>query len=186
MRKQLTRLACSGLLALSIYGCSDGRDGKITFLPDDNSVFAVANGCFAISPDGGKSFISTLDHLAEESGLGEGVSDPEEPSRFLLRPSDLGKYLLYDQRNIYLTSDGQQLLSKGWLASDINSVNGEVVVTDRLQSEGEWQLLAAANRQFLLKHIKTGTYIGADGSMVAEANAAKPVIRREIRLRDLS
>jgi hypothetical protein len=96
----MNRLVCSCLLALSIYGCSDGGDGNVTFLPDDNSVFAVANGCFAISPDGGQSFISTLDHLAGEPGLGEGVSDPEEPRRFLLRPSDLCEYLLYDQLKI--------------------------------------------------------------------------------------
>lgn len=172
MRIQFNRLVCSGLLALAIYGCSDGGDGNVTILPDDNSVFAVANGCFAISPDGEQSFISTLDHLAGEPGLGEGISDPEEPSRFLLRPSDLGKYLLYDQRKIYLASDGQQLLARGWLASDTNRVNGEVVVTDRLRSEGEWQLLAAENRQFLLKHIKTDTWMGADGTMVDEANAA--------------
>lgn len=179
MRNRLIRLAYVSLLALPLFGCSDGGDGNITILPGEQSVYSVANGCFAISPDGGQSFISTVDHLSDEPNSDFGSLTPEGrgdlaagDSRFLLRPSDLGKYLLYDQRKLYLTSDGQKLIAQSSLASDINEVNGEVVVTDRLQSEGEWQLLAAANNQFQLQHIKSGAYIGADGSMVAEAAAA--------------
>ncbi len=62
----------------------------------------------------------------------------------MLRPSDLGKYLLYDENSGYLVSDGQTLRRQTSLTSDISEVNGKVVVQDRLQSEGEWQLLAAS------------------------------------------
>jgi hypothetical protein len=94
----------------------------------------------------------------------------------LLRPSDLGKYLLYDENGGYLVSDGLTLQRQTSLNFDISEVevDGKVKVkVEDLQSEGEWQLLAAANGRFLLQHIKTGTYIGQDGSMVAAADAAE-------------
>lgn len=181
MRNRLIRLAYLSLLALPIFGCSgDGSDGDVTILPAENSVYSVANGCFAISPDGGKTLISTLDHLPAGTDAtwgaltsdADSVVDPGAPSRFRMQPSDLGKYLLFDQRKFYLTSDGQQLLAQPSLAFDINEVNGEVVVEDHMQSEGEWQLLAASGGQFLLQHIKSNTYIGADGAMVPESSAA--------------
>ncbi len=100
----------------------------------------------------------------------------------MLRPSDLGKYLLYDENGGYLVSDGLTLQRQTSLTSDISEVNGKVVVQDRLQSEGEWQLLAAANGRFLLQHIKSGTYIGPDGAMVAEAEAAELSFVRANRL----
>jgi len=90
----------------------------------------------------------------------------------VLRPSDLGKYLLYDANHGYLTSDGLALLRQTSLASDITEVDGKVVVEDRLQSEGEWQLLPAVNGHFMLQHIKSATFIGRDATMVAETDAA--------------
>jgi hypothetical protein len=186
MQNSLTRLMYASLLALSITACSNGNDNNqivtpeppVVVPPDENSVFAVANGCYAISPDGGESFVSTLDHLedgpdtifAAESGLT--LDETPGPSRFLMRPSDLGKYLLYDHRALYLAAEAGHLQTRGYLESDISEVDGKVVVQDRLQSAGEWRLLAAPDAKFLLQHIQSGNYIGADGAMVAEADAA--------------
>jgi hypothetical protein len=188
MRIRLIRLACSGLLSLLLLGCSDGNDNNgaaAPVAPNENSVYEVANGCFAISPDGGQNFISKRTELIaggiSQDGLSAGLGEVtvvlddatgSNTSRFLLRPSDLGKYLLYDDQKFYLTSDGEGLLLQPSLTSDISSVDGEVVVQDRLQSEGEWQLRAAPNGLFTLQHIKSGRYIGADGAMVAEPDAA--------------
>jgi hypothetical protein len=164
------KITCAGLLCLGVIGCSDGGDNSLDLVPDESSVFALANGCYAISPDTGAEFIT-----ATSSGEAFDLSAKrtEDASRFLLRPSDLGKYLLYDENGGYLVADGLSLRRQTALTSDISEVNGKVVVQDRLQSEGEWQLLAAANGRFLLQHIKTGNYIGADGSMVPEADAAR-------------
>jgi hypothetical protein len=148
-------------------------------------VYEVANGCFAISPDGGTSFIDAIE-------LGEQVELPtasvalltqfdsfvltaqnvSEASRFLLRPSDLGKYLLYDEHKQYLASYGERLLRQPSLAFDTNEVDGKVIIEDRMQSEGEWQLTAAENGRFKLQHVLSGNYITADGSMGAEQDAA--------------
>jgi len=181
MKNRFVRLAGATLLLLTLAACSDGGDGNVTLLPGEHTVYSVANGCFAISPDGGQSFLSTLDQIAVSGQPGTGwaatlddgsLVDDGQPSRFRLQPSDLGKYLLYDQRKLYLTSDGQQLQAQPSLAFDMTELNGKVVVQDRMQSEGEWQLSAASNGLFHLQHIKSGAFIGADGSMVAEADAA--------------
>ena len=162
---------CLSLLALMVVACSDGSDGlrPIPAAPDENAVFAAANQCFAISPDARKGFITS-------TSCGEGyyldTVTAQDSSRFLMRPTDLGKYLLYDQDRGYLVSDGQMLTCQTTLTADIAEVDGEVVVTDRLQSEGEWQLTAAAGGLFKLHHLQTGSYIAADGTMADEANAA--------------
>ncbi|MCB1687016.1 MAG: hypothetical protein KDI33_00940 [Halioglobus sp.] len=186
LRRAMASLVYAALLAASVAGCSNSSDSggnsvvdtPVVVPPDEDSVFDVANGCYSISADGGESFISTLDYTSDEPGIGweknthAYLETTPGESRFLLRPSDLGKYLLYDHRRIYLTSDGERLLPQVHLASDISEVNGEVVVEDRKQSEGEWQLLAAPDGKFMLQHIASGKYIGAEGAMIAEDEAA--------------
>ena len=60
MRIQVVRLLCVGLLSLPMLGCSDSSDNSrgdiVVSAPSETSVFAVANGCFAISPDGRSEF----------------------------------------------------------------------------------------------------------------------------------
>ncbi len=165
-----TKLACVSLLGLVLIGCSDGSNNGLSVAPDESAVFGVANGCFAISPGTQAGFI-TASTSAQAYDLSAGRA--EDASRFLLRPSDLGKYLLYDEDAGYVVSDGLALQRQTSLTSDISEINGKVVVQDRLQSEGEWQLLAAANGRFLLQHIKSGTYVGKSGAMVAAAQAAE-------------
>ncbi|MEZ5572823.1 MAG: hypothetical protein R3E64_12455 [Halioglobus sp.] len=149
------------------------------------SVYEVANSCVAISSDGGQSFFVQIEApaagelpVATAGGIpADGTYAPiahsaSEASRFLLRPSDLGKYLLYDQDKHYLTSSGQLLLRQPSLASDTRLVDGTVVIEDQMQSEGEWQLIGVNNGRFRLLHLLSGKYIGQDGSLVAKGNAA--------------
>lgn len=154
----------SALLAVTavVTACSDGNKTlpapPVTMLevpPNEDSVFEVANGCFAIGVDG--AFVT-------QNGAGYDLSgtDAAGASRFLLRPSDLGKYLLFDVGEGYLTSDGASLIRQMELTRDISVVDDEVVVED-IQSEGEWQLMAAPNARFNLMHIKSGGYLSANG-----------------------
>tara|TARA_R110002072_G_scaffold100555_5_gene221563 strand:+ start:22478 stop:24796 length:2319 start_codon:yes stop_codon:yes gene_type:complete len=185
MRHTFTRFAYLTLLALPMVACSNGNNNNDSsgaetqpLAPDEQSVFAVANGCFAISPDGGGSFLvaaqapAATEAAAVVGSFGLGENSAEEGARFLLRPSDLGKYLLYDENEGYLVSDGQTLQRQTALTFDVKEVDGKVVVDADMQSEGEWQLRAAPDAQFTLQHIKSGNYIGEDGTLVAEADAA--------------
>lgn len=167
-----------------LYACSDGSDSAASVVPppipaDENSVFAVANACYAIAVEGEAGFlaaapsdliVAAADVSADSSaGL---VHSREQASRFLLRPTDLGKYMLYAQDQTYLTSNGESLLSSAALDSDTTLVDDEVVIEDRKQSEGEWLLKAAPDGMFMLQHILSGRYIGAQGDMTDEASAA--------------
>ena len=63
MRYLPTRFLYLGLLALPLFGCSNGddNDNSVTTPPNEASVYEVANGCYSISPDGGQKFLSTGD-----------------------------------------------------------------------------------------------------------------------------
>ncbi len=180
MRVLRSRFVCLVLLALPMIGCSNGNNNNhyndiietpAPVAPNEQSVFAAANGCFAISPDGGESYLAA-NTVAAAGTFGPDAKTTAEAARFLLRPSDLGKYLLYDAERGYLVSDGQSLLRQTSLAFDITEVDGNVEIESNMQSEGEWQLLAAPDAQFMLQHIKSGNYIGVDGTMVAESEAS--------------
>ena len=141
------------------------------------SIYEVANSCVAISPDGGQRFFAAIESPVPATGPPTGAYAPTahavaDASRFLLRPSDLGKYLLFDENGEYATSAGERLLRQSALKSDTRVVDGEVVIQDHMQSEGEWQLVASDNGRYKLLHLLSGNYIAPDGTLVAEADAA--------------
>ena len=176
----------AALVALS--ACSDSSDGGgggqtgPDRAPDEASVFALAHGCYSLSPDGEHELFPTPDGKGyllpvsgeETEGAGS-QADLARSSRFRMQPSDLGRYLLYDEDRGYLVSDGLTLTRQLSLASDTNLVDGEVVITDRFQSEGEWEVGAAENGLFTLRHLATNTWMADDGAVGAEAAAVELV-----------
>ena len=117
-------LLCIGLMTAACSDTSDNGSGinavSIAALPGE-SVYEAANACVAISPDEGKYYIRGTPSRPDDNGggagagweadlTGVGVADLSDAGRFLLRPSDLGKYLIYDQEGNYLVSNGDVLL----------------------------------------------------------------------------
>ncbi|MCB1701507.1 MAG: membrane dipeptidase [Pseudomonadales bacterium] len=157
-------------LAAALAACGDNNNNhKNVAQPvpaDAESVYAVANGCFAIGA--GDGFIAA----SSQSAYTFRAVEPEAASHFLLRPADLGTYLLLDVQQRYLTSDGEMLQRQSSLRHDTNRVDGEVVIQDRMQSEGEWQLTAVPDGMFNLQHLASGNYIAADGTLTDAAGAA--------------
>lgn len=154
----------SGLLALTMTlgACSDGGGGGSVVTPippDEGSVFDLAHGCFAVSPSDKRVLAEAADaYELVDTAAGKG-------SRFRLQPSDLGRYLLYDEGRGYLVGAGEGLARQLQLASDTNIVDGEVVITDRLQSEGEWEVSAAADGRFNFRHLASESFLAADGTL---------------------
>ena len=175
MSYSLSRFFVPVFLVSLIAGCDGGSGGNSgtsegsMVAASDATIFSVANSCFAISPDAEATFLTAT---ASGDAYESSAASAEDASWFLLRPSDLGKYLLYDQNKGYLVSDGQSLTRQLSLAFDTTEVNGEVVIEDQMQSEGEWELLAVEN-SFLLHHIKSASYIGTNGMVANEAEAAE-------------
>jgi hypothetical protein len=188
MQKFFSRMTWVICLSLLMFGCSDSNNNNagnpvnvppagnpVNIPPAENSVFAVANGCYAISPDGGQNYFAPKNSVAVASSsesFAPTAQSPSEASRFVMQPSDLGQYLLFDEGKHYLASFGEFPLRLPSLASDTSVVDGDVVIEAQKQSEGEWQLTAANNGRFRLQHILSGRYIAPDGTLGDEATAA--------------
>lgn len=184
MRQFSARLFVLTAFLATLQACSDGNDSPPASVAPVDSIYALANGCYIVSPDGGGRYLRTPvvhdpDGSADEAqgsgavaaqSLGEVLtSNSEEADRIHFRASDLGKYLLYTQdRNFIVSFDGASLEARQQLASDMRMVDGVVVVEDRKQSEGEWQLAMTDAGALTFQHILSGNYLAADGTLAAE------------------
>ena len=184
MRNIAGRLALTASCFLFIQACSDGSDAVALAPPDPDSVFAVANQCYSLSADGGASFLAAP-VVSDQPGAGwqsdleplqvaaSSTANPAAADRILMRPSDLGKYLLYTQGGNYVVGHQGQVFATPALASDTRLVDGQVVIEDLKQSEGEWLLEAAPGARFRLQHILSGDYMDAEGGLSPAAQAAE-------------
>jgi len=100
------RAAVSALLlsASLLSACGGGGDDLPPAAP--GTLYSVANGCFSIGVVYTSRFI-----VASASGDEYEVSAPslDLAARFVMKPSDLGTYLLFDESEQYFTSDGSSL-----------------------------------------------------------------------------
>jgi microsomal dipeptidase-like Zn-dependent dipeptidase len=178
---QLSKLLLVAATSLSVLlgACSDSSDNRAGAAPvvvappapvaaDEKSVFTVANGCFALGLGDAGNYISA----ASDTSYQLAATDAAQAARFLLRATDLGTYLLYDQDERYLTSDGTILTRKDSLTSDTQVVDDEIIISDRLQSDAEWQLKAAPNGLYILRHILSDSYLSSTGGLDSESLAA--------------
>jgi hypothetical protein len=163
-------------LSLLVAGCDGNSNNngipnqQVDLTPADQAtVYDAANGCFALAISESENYIS-FDDGDDQYQLR--AIEAQDAARFVLRPADLGIYLLFDQNKHYLTSDGQSLSRQAALTSDTGLVNDVVVIQDRLQSEGEWQLSAAPDGRFTLRHLLSGAYMASEGLAMEESGAA--------------
>jgi microsomal dipeptidase-like Zn-dependent dipeptidase len=156
-----------GLLGLFLLLSSDlsARAGEGSLAP----VHSVANQCYLVGVKGpGRRAL--LSATPDGSGYRLVRSQPRRATRFRLRPTDLGTYLLYDDRAGYLVSDGIGLQRATRLLSDV------LLNDDRFQSPAEWELVetAGGNVRRYLRHRNSGRYLGTEG-VVAAADQAAPI-----------
>ncbi len=150
----LTRLA-PVLVLVGLAACSDtdlsggSTDGPMPPVGVDQPVYDFANGCYAIEDaSSGRGLAST----------GDGYAFADGHTAFVLKPSGLGRYLLFDEAKGYLVSDGSSLQRTDRLESDIS------LVDDTFESRAEWDLEEAEGPgRYRLRHRKSGGYLGQDG-----------------------
>ncbi len=148
------------LTALTHGGCSSDSSDPPSGVEVD--VFAFANRCVSIGRSGGTRFIAV-----SESGdaFDASASALEQAARFRMRPADLGTYLLFDEDEQYLVSDGSGLQRASVLESDTQKIGDFVEIDDDFQSEGEWDLIAPedGNGRLWLRHRRSGGYLSESG-----------------------
>jgi len=163
-------VVCGALVALS-GGCSS--DTSTENETSNVDVFAFADGCVSIGTANGERFIAVSE---SRDGYESSATEQSEASRFRMRAADLGTYLLFDEDEQYLVSDGAALLRASVLESDTNVVGGVIEIDDDFQSEGEWELIARedGDGRTWLRHRKSGGFLSDTGIVTERSDA--PVI----------
>lgn len=129
------------------------------------TIYSYANGCFSIGVIGTGKYLAASDS-GDEFQIS--ASSLQSASRFRVRPSDLGTYLLFDENEQYLVSeDGETLERRSELLSDAQVIGGEVTIDDGFVSEGEWELQQSrpGGEIFRLQHRRSGKYLTEQGSV---------------------
>ncbi len=153
---RVSRLSLVVAALALLIGCSDDDGGSAS----SPSIYSFANGCFSVADASSSQFLARR---------ASGFELAATATPFFMKPSGLGRYLLFDDAEGYLVSDGQSLLRETELLSDIK------LVDDSFESDAEWELQAAdGGPGFLLRHRKSGGYL-ADAGLVARADQALTV-----------
>jgi len=138
-------LAMFACLVVSACSDDDGRSSESSAA----SAYSFANGCYTVSAG---NAVLVRQHGAGYALLGDAPGTP-----FFFKASGLGTYLLYDDASGYLVAEGGVLQRALKLESDVT------LIQDGFQSEAEWELREAAADAFVLRHIKSGGFLGAAG-----------------------
>jgi len=154
------------LLALALPSCHPHGGGDD---PPVSKVHRVANGCFTLAAvDPGRWVPQMLS--ATEAGEGYAFSFrwPWRASRFFLKPSRLGTYLLYDEAGAYVVAEGGDLLRRSELQSAVR------LVDDGFESPAEWALESVGRGPrgaLRLRHRRSGQFLSTAG-LVEDPRAA--------------
>jgi microsomal dipeptidase-like Zn-dependent dipeptidase len=138
--------------------------------PENEGIYAFANGCYAVEGfDPGEDNARFLAPALGGHSFAFSAESADGGSRFFMKASDLGTYLLYDQEGRYLVGEDGLLERHAKLLSDL------LVIDDAYISGAEWEL-APSDRdadRFQLKNRKTGHYLARSGQLTPyPSNAA--------------
>jgi len=155
--------AALGLLLLPL--ASAGCEGEIQRVdpPPDKGVYGFANGCFAVEGFDGEHAPTHLSTNAKKDAFTFAEPSADAASRFVLRASDLGTYLLYDQDKRYLTAEA---VPAGYRLSRVEVLESALTkLDDTFRSPAEWTLEPSQRdpKRYQLKHYQTGLYLTLTG-----------------------
>ncbi len=145
------------LLPFVLHGCS-----KTDTPGPTDPVYELAGGCFAVVLEDGRYLRGADDGYTFAAG------SSARAAAFRLQPSDLGHYLLYDQDRHYVTaadaSDETWTLRRTHRKSDIR------IPYHHRYSDAEWALERPSGKTapYLLRHLNSSLYLGAEGLVSAE------------------
>lgn len=149
-----------GLLSLCSAGCGFDRRPA----PADNGVYGYANGCYAIEGFNGDDEPAFL--MANSAGSGFAFADEsgDHASRFFLRASDLGTYLLYDQDGRYFTAMGTP--AAGYCLARVEKLESQLTqLDDSFRSPAEWLLEPSLRdpKRYHFRHYQSQLYLTLNG-----------------------
>ncbi len=160
------------LLALLPAGCGDA-DIPRGDPPENKGIYGHANGCFAVEGFDGQQAPANLVATAKKDAFAFSEPNVDVAARFVMRASDLGTYLFYDQDRRYLTAQADE---KGvWRLVRAEKLESALtLLDDTFRSPAEWELQPSARdpRRYELKHYQSGRYLALGGLTADVAEAA--------------
>jgi microsomal dipeptidase-like Zn-dependent dipeptidase len=152
--------------ALALAGCQTPRPAAVS-----SDVFSLVNGCFSLEANApGKSQGNLLAQIEEGASFGFKEKDLAASSRFFLRATDLGTYLLRDEEGRYLFgAENNNLGRVEELESDVTRNE------DRFISPAEWEVLAidGSTERFHLRNLSSKKFLGRFALVEGIENAAE-------------
>ncbi|MGI9433125.1 MAG: hypothetical protein ACR2PQ_12970 [Myxococcota bacterium] len=125
-----------------------------------DAVYHVANRCYALGvKDAGADRPLPISITSDGAGYEFTDASPRSGTPFLLRPSGLGTYLLFDADASYLVAEDGVLLRRGELQSDVSTID------DSFESEAEWRAerVGKNKKKIKLRHLRSGQYLTSRG-----------------------
>lgn len=127
----------------------------------DADIFGVANGCFSLAPADRSMFA-----FENVNGIAASV--------YLLRPTDLGQYVLYDEERRYLAAEAVGgSAPEQWTLFRTADKERIRIPHHQKYSNAEWQFEPSGRAEdvYRVRHLRSDLYLGVSG-LVAEPDAA--------------
>jgi len=143
--------------------------------PEHDGIYGFAHGCYAIdATDPGSDDTRWLESVERVEGEETrevytfSARTMEDGARFTLQPSTLATYILYDADRRYLVGGEDGLVPQEEVLSDL------LLADDTYLPGVQWELSVSAHddARFQLRHLATGRFLGRDGLVESEDDAA--------------
>ena len=122
-------------------------DDSTVSAQEGDPAYDLAQGCFAVRADRTDFFLVA----DEDDHYGFGDVAVDDADRFFLKPTGLGTFMLYDQNQGYLATDGQDVLRYTGAGNDIEWRINELEILDHDQPiEGKYTLVSTEHALRLL------------------------------------
>jgi microsomal dipeptidase-like Zn-dependent dipeptidase len=145
--------------------------------PGTDGIYGFANGCYAVEGFDGFAAPAFVDASDDGTTFAFTGADAAEVSRFHMRATDLGSYLLYDSDRHYLIAEDTADVGEepAWLFGRVDTLESDILLLDdTFVSPAEWVVEVSVQdaERFQLTHYQTGRYLALDGLTEDEADAA--------------
>ena len=167
LKHSIIALVC---ISLAAVGCSDDDDVDRPAGPEYDDVYEFAGGCYTV--DAAAPGSASAQFLAPSGDDGDAVgfreSDEESASRFYLKATDLGTYLLYDDEEQYFVVDDGAFSRAPEVLSDIFTLNDDFLPGVQFELE----VSEHDDSRFQFRHLASDQYLTTDGLSASTDDAA--------------
>lgn len=151
-----------------VSGCTDDESGWPAG-PDHDGVYGFAGNCYAIG--GGQPGETAIKFVGATDGterFGFTASSKAEASRFVMKATDLGTYLLYDNEEHYFGADEDGVFRASEVQSDMFTLDDDYL------PGVQWELEESDvdSTRWRMRHLESGRYLTTTGLVEDATDAA--------------